>query len=124
MRSPGAEALCGTAHFGKLIHQAAFGVQTASGVHDDVIGLTRLGCLQCIEEHRRGVAPWLVLDHLSSTAVTPDLQLLDRSSTKCVSRCQQHSLALSAQGVCQLANGGCLACAIHADYENHFRLPV
>ena len=84
----------------------------------------RFGGLHRVEEHRRRIAARLVLDDFGAGAVAPDLQLLDGGGAKRVGRRQQHGLALRAQGVRQLADGGGLADAVDADHQDDLRLAI
>ncbi len=80
--------------------------------------------MQGIEEHRRGIAARLVLDHFCSGTIAPDLQLLDGGGAKRVGSRQQDGLALGAEGMRQLADGGRLASAVDTDDENDLRLAI
>ena len=61
-------------------------------------------------------------DHRDAVALTPHLQLLDGGGAEGIAGGEHDLLALTLQLLGQLADGGGLAHAVHADHKNHVGL--
>src|SRR5215471_2059774 len=121
MGRPDNNPLRGAPHLLQFRHQIGFGVQTAGGVDNDIVGFPCRGCLQRVEQYRRRVAASLRLDHFCSCALPPDLELLDGGGAECVRCAQQNCSSLGTEALSQLSDGGRLPGAVHTDHQNHFR---
>ena len=69
-----------------------------------------------------GSAPSLPFTTSHPDALAPDLELLHGGRAERVARSEQHLLAVGLQLGGELADGGRLADAVHADHEDHRRL--
>src|SRR5581483_5541455 len=120
----GHNALCGAPHLLELGHQVRLRAETTCRVHDDVISFAG-GCgLQRIEQNPRRVSPRLRPDYLGASALSPYFELLDSCGPESVGSAEQDGLAVAAENLGQLANGGGLARAVDAHDNNNFGYPV
>ncbi|MNH13634.1 hypothetical protein D3C79_732120 [compost metagenome] len=94
-------------------------MQAAGSVGDQHVDATGLGGLHGIEDDRSRVGPRVLGDHRNLVTLAPHLQLLDRGGAEGITGSQHDLLAFQLQLFRQLANGGGLAGAVHANHKNH-----
>ena len=102
---------------GKLLHQAAVGVEPSRGVDQHDIGAAGPGRGDRVEGDRGRVAAGLTPDEVRPCALGPPLELLDRARAEGIRRGHHGPTATGGQLVGQLADGGRLADAVHAHHE-------
>jgi len=93
------------------------------GVGDQHVGAARLRGLQRVVDHGGRVGARGLRNDRHAVAVAPDLQLLDGGGAEGVARGEHHLAALGRQAAGELADGGGLARAVHADHQDHVRAP-
>ncbi len=96
-----------------LFHQVQLGGQAPGRVGEHDVDAARARGLDGVENHCRGVALFLAY-HDDVVALAPDLQLLACGGAEGVARRQQHRQALRLIEFGEFADGGGLACAVHA----------
>ena len=96
-------------------------MQPPGRVDDHDVGATRHGGIDRVERDSRRIAAGAGPDELRAGALGPQPQLIDRSSTKCVPRGNQHSLSLATQALTELSDECRLAGAVDADDEDDRR---
>ena len=106
-------------HLLELFHQVALVLQAAGGIGDQHVGAAGAGSLDGVIDDGGGVGTSVLGDHRNIVALTPHLQLLDRGGTEGIPRRQHHALAFGLELLGQLADGGGLADAVHADHQDH-----
>ena len=94
-------------------------MQPAGGVGEHHIASARTRRRQSIEYHRSRVSARKLRGEVRAGAFRPHLQLLDGRRAKGVTRGEQHRTAVLGTAPRQLADGGGLARAIHADHQDH-----
>ena len=99
-------------------------MQTAGGVDDDHVGILGHGRLHRVESHGSGVSALTLLHNRNSYPISPDLELTDGGGTEGVRSTQHDLLASVLEVVGQLADGGCLAHAVHTHNHDDIRLLV
>ena len=110
--------------FGQFTHEVDFVVQTASRVDDDNVGILRHSGFHRVESHRSGVGTLTLLNNGHTYPLSPNLQLRNSSRTESVGSTKHDLLARLLKVVGQLADGGSLAHAVHANDHNHIRFLV
>ena len=103
---------------GELFHQMLFVVQTSGGIEDDDIAVAGDACLNGIVHHGGGVRPLFVLHDIHPGALRPYVELVDGGRTEGIRRAQYHLFALRFVHGGELADGGGLARAVHADHQD------
>jgi hypothetical protein len=96
-------------------------VQATGRVNDQDVDVPVVCRLHGIENHCTGVGARLVRDDWDIDAFTPDLQLIDRGGTECITGGKHHGSAEVLVVLGQLGDGGCLPGAIDAHHEDHER---
>ena len=109
-------------HLLELLHQVALVLQAASGIGDQHVSPAGAGSLDGVINDGSGVGTGVLGNHRNVVALTPHLQLLDGGSTEGIASGQHHALALGLELLGQLADGGGLADAVHADHQDDVRL--
>ena len=99
-------------------------MQSACRIDEHHVGAVCLGALQGVERHACRVASHLLFHYRHAHALAPDANLLYGSGTEGVGSSQNNFLASLLKLVSQLADGGCLAHAVYAYYEDNVRLMV
>ena len=107
------------AQLAQLVHQVLLIVQPAGGIHQHHIHAPRLGSLQRIKQHRTGIGALVLTHNVHTGALGPDLQLVGGGGAEGIAGAQQHLLALLAELMGHLADGGGLAHAVDADEQHH-----
>ena len=107
------------AHLRELLHQVLLGVEASRRVDDHDLGPARDGGADRVERDGRRVRSVLVLAHdLRAVALGPDLELVGRSGPEGVAGPEQDALALLAEAVGDLGDGGGLPRAVDAHHED------
>ena len=122
MRRGGLDLLHHAHDFLELGHQLGLVLQPAGGIDDQHVGGVAPRRGQGLECEARGIRPLRARDHGRAGALTPDLQLLDRGGAERVAGREHDLAALGAEARRELADGGGLARAVHADDQNDERL--
>ena len=107
----------------ELGHQLGLVLQAPGGVDDQHVGAVA-PCAAVSASNARLAAsePCSRGDDRSRRCAAPDLQLLDRGGAERVAGGEHHLAALGAEARRELADGGGLARAVHADHEDDERL--
>ena len=99
-------------------------MQAAGRVGDQHVDAARLGRAHGIEHHCAGVGAARLLHDLRAAAFGPDVQLLGGGGAEGVARGQHHLAAFTREPLCQLADAGGLARAVHAHDHDDERTSV
>ena len=122
MRSFGNFALNNAVNFFQLVHQVSLIMQTACGINEENICLTRNSSLHCIKNNCRWVCTLSVTDNVAVRTLAPDLQLLACRSAEGITCCQNNLVFEQSEVICQLADSSSLAYAVNANNQNNRRL--
>ena len=116
------DQFCGSAnHLVELFHEVGLGVETAGGIDDQNFGAAGFGGGTGVIECGRGIAALLGFDDGHAGAGGPHFELLDGCRAKGIRRAKQGGAALAGDEGGELAGGGRLAGAIHADHQDDLR---
>jgi len=94
------------------------------GAIDTAPGVTLAVLMQAaasVEQHGRRIAPRLGSNHLGTSALPPDFELLDRRRPEGITRTQQNRLPLGPQELGKLSNRRCLAGPVYPYHQHDFR---
>ena len=105
-------------YFFDFFHEMQLCRQTAGGISEHDVDAACFSRAHRIENNRGGIARFLA-NHRDVIALAPGHQLLARRGAEGVARRQQHRLALGLEVLCQLADGGGFAGAVHARHHDH-----
>ena len=122
VRRFGIEFLDNAGNLLQLLHKIVFVVEPPGGVDQQHVGVLRFRLLQRAEGEAGGIGAMLAGDELRTGAIGPDLKLLDRGGAEGVAGGHDHALAVCAELLGQLADGGGLADAVDAGDQHHMRL--
>src|SRR5580704_14941739 len=93
-------------------------MQAAGGIHQQDVGGARLRRGSRVEERGGRIASLFGLDQRDAGALSPDLELLDRSGAEGIRRAQQYRSALAPEERRELATGSRLAGAVDTDQKD------
>ena len=108
-------------HFVQLGHQIGFRVQASGGVHDDHVGGMSARGRDRVKDDGGGIGARFLFYDFHAGTVRPDFQLLDGCRAESVSGAEDYARAFFFQAIGELADGCCLAGAVHADDEDDAR---
>ena len=106
----------------QLVHQVDSVMKPSCCVDYHDIRILCHSRLDRIKSHGGRIRTHLLLHKVNTGTLRPYRKLIHRCSTECISRTENHLLALSLQAACQLAYGRGLAYTVHSHHHDDIRL--
>src|SRR5438445_6287659 len=99
----------------QLLHEVVLRVEPASGVDQEVTGISGLSSDNGVVGHRRGISAVFGSDDRNVNALAPKFDLFDGGGAKCVASSEEDRLLSRLEQVSKFSGGGGFAGPVHAD---------